>query len=775
MSEHKSPIPGRIYNAAVGGHVCGTEDIIDDNKNKTQKQINSELEESLGTGGSVDLRIASAVAAEASRAQTVEEQLRQAYEALSQSQPIPVTELPATGEAGKIYRLAGTTSYTDYMYAEEALTTPIKMAEYDNAIDNKPIAGSNNLVKSGGVEQFAVTTYQNISASNYQTYLPGLALSGLPKNSISYISNDITQGTTKITDLPSTVNSAWIVETISGYSNTAFAVLQRAYCVAEKATYIRYSANGSTFDSWGRDDVLKTYGAINQANYGTMLPSLKLSDLPRNIVSYISPAISDNISDIPLANNSAWIIESISGWYFEKYSILQKAYCVDTEEFYTRYSANGASYSNWKNIKNEIDAVTTYSHINANNYSTTLPSLKLSDLPRNSISYISDNISDSILDIPAQGSAWVIESVSGYGGLNYAILQKAYSVLNAKTYTRYSGNGTSYSGWNVEGQVALPLYDLSAFKKVGACGDSYTRGSLYKANGTWAGYRPDLAWTQVLSRKHGFDCNIFAFGGVSTAGFINNPICLPKLLNSERMDLYLLFLGINDAITYGTDSSYLGTIEDIHQGSPDQNPNTFYGNYGKIIEAIQEYAPASLQIMMTVKFIPAHETNIQVINTAIKAIATLYGIPCIDMYNTPAYNSSVFTSSLQGGHPTPILHSAIAKQIDNSFYDCVLNNTTYFNNYSTKCLSNGTFAERPEADVTIAGYVYWDSTNECLWECNGVGTNVDWIKIFEIKKEGNTSDRPSNAPIGTCYYDETIGKPIWWNGTLWIDATGTSV
>lgn len=84
-------------------------------------------------------------------AQQEMEMLRQIYNSVSQSQPIPVTTLPATGEAGKIYRLAGTNSYADYMYAESDLTTPIKMAEYDNAIDDEPTAGSNNLVKSGGV------------------------------------------------------------------------------------------------------------------------------------------------------------------------------------------------------------------------------------------------------------------------------------------------------------------------------------------------------------------------------------------------------------------------------------------------------------------------------------------------------------------------------------------------------------------------------------------------------------------------------------------------
>lgn len=151
MSEHREPIPSMIYNAAVGGHVTNSQQIIDENENKEQSQINAEVKQVLGQGGSVDLRIAAAVNSEKTRAQTEEENIRQLYSSLSQSQPIPVTSLPATGEAGKIYRLAGATSYADYMYAEGALTTPIKMAEYDNAIDDEPTSDSGNLVKSSGV------------------------------------------------------------------------------------------------------------------------------------------------------------------------------------------------------------------------------------------------------------------------------------------------------------------------------------------------------------------------------------------------------------------------------------------------------------------------------------------------------------------------------------------------------------------------------------------------------------------------------------------------
>lgn len=75
--------------------------------------------------------------------------LQQLYNDLQQSKPVPVTALPETGQQqGVIYRLAGTTSYADYMWDG---TQFVKMAEYDNAIDDIPTEGSDNLVKSGGI------------------------------------------------------------------------------------------------------------------------------------------------------------------------------------------------------------------------------------------------------------------------------------------------------------------------------------------------------------------------------------------------------------------------------------------------------------------------------------------------------------------------------------------------------------------------------------------------------------------------------------------------
>lgn len=40
-----------------------------------------------------------------------------------------------------------------------------------------------------------------------------------------------------------------------------------------------------------------------------------------------------------------------------------------------------------------------------------------------------------------------------------------------------------------------------------------------------------------------------------------------------------------------------------------------------------------------------------------------------------------------------------------------------------------------------------------------------------------SSDRPtvSHRALGVCYFDTTLGKPIWWNGSAWVDSTGAAV
>jgi len=49
-----------------------------------------------------------------------------------------------------------------------------------------------------------------------------------------------------------------------------------------------------------------------------------------------------------------------------------------------------------------------------------------------------------------------------------------------------------------------------------------------------------------------------------------------------------------------------------------------------------------------------------------------------------------------------------------------------------------------------------------------------------IPDSGTTANRPVSTvqvplPIGYFYYDTTLDRPIWWNGTVWKKADGTTV
>jgi hypothetical protein len=62
----------------------------------------------------------------------------------------------------------------------------------------------------------------------------------------------------------------------------------------------------------------------------------------------------------------------------------------------------------------------------------------------------------------------------------------------------------------------------------------------------------------------------------------------------------------------------------------------------------------------------------------------------------------------------------------------------------------------------------------------GPNVHVQGIYSGEIPSDMNTvwksgSTRPTEPQIGQRFFDTTLGKPIWFNGTDWIDATGTIV
>ena len=45
----------------------------------------------------------------------------------------------------------------------------------------------------------------------------------------------------------------------------------------------------------------------------------------------------------------------------------------------------------------------------------------------------------------------------------------------------------------------------------------------------------------------------------------------------------------------------------------------------------------------------------------------------------------------------------------------------------------------------------------------------------DLTLSGPTTDRPSSPAVGTSYFDTTLGQPIWYEGSMWVDANGDMV
>ena len=50
------------------------------------------------------------------------------------------------------------------------------------------------------------------------------------------------------------------------------------------------------------------------------------------------------------------------------------------------------------------------------------------------------------------------------------------------------------------------------------------------------------------------------------------------------------------------------------------------------------------------------------------------------------------------------------------------------------------------------------------------------VNTLSTPSAGTTALRPSTGLlVGQFYFDTSLGIPIWWNGSNWVDATGTVV
>ena len=170
---------------------------------------------------------------------------------------------------------------------------------------------------------------------------------------------------------------------------------------------------------------------------------------------------------------------------------------------------------------------------------------------------------------------------------------------------------------------------LSAFHNVGCIGDSLASGlSTAKKDGnTYNLNLYDFSWGQCLARATGNTYYNWSVGGLSTRTWLASEYATECYDGQHKCSAYIIGLGQNDY----NNSIPVGTIEDI-KSDYTLNPDTFYGNYGKIIQRIKAMFPKTKpKIFVCTDPLQAVETAGY--NTAVRAIAEYFdNVWLLDLY-----------------------------------------------------------------------------------------------------------------------------------------------
>ena len=220
---------------------------------------------------------------------------------------------------------------------------------------------------------------------------------------------------------------------------------------------------------------------------------------------------------------------------------------------------------------------------------------------------------------------------------------------------------------------------LSMFTRIGCVGDSFTAGTIFQ-NTTDRVVARGSSYPANLTRLYGVEAVNYGASGATTGDYLTRADGLPKILNDDPCQLYIIALGLNDK----TQNVDIGTINDIHEDYT-ENPNTFIGNMGRIIAQIREHAPDAKIVLLKslwpvnipVSYTPSAYYNYN--NDALIAIADHYDIPVIETIDN--YFLRKYANLWIGYHPTAPLYAGLAREIANMIEKDMWYNTEYYNDF----------------------------------------------------------------------------------------------
>lgn len=149
--------------------------------------------------------------------------------------------------------------------------------------------------------------------------------------------------------------------------------------------------------------------------------------------------------------------------------------------------------------------------------------------------------------------------------------------------------------------------EFASVRKFTVIGDSMASGYYKPTGGAQRDRNIDYSWCQVLARMNGQTCQNASKSGITCETWWTDNDCKPNVTTSKKSQVYVVGLGTNDYKDVTPTDAQKGSVADIDFNNYNNNANSFYGNYAKILQYVHEVNPLAQIICLTIP-LPRAET-----------------------------------------------------------------------------------------------------------------------------------------------------------------------
>lgn len=195
----------------------------------------------------------------------------------------------------------------------------------------------------------------------------------------------------------------------------------------------------------------------------------------------------------------------------------------------------------------------------------------------------------------------------------------------------------------------------SIFRTVACVGDSLASGEFESVDDEGKHHYHDCfeySWGQYFARASGSTVYNFSRGGMTAKEYVETFADKMDFWNKDfASKAYIIALGVNES---GRGVN-IGSKEDINLSDYSYNADSFYGNYGKIIQKYKEIMPDAKFFFMTIPLYGNERDKAKKdLNCAIREMAEIFGnsyLLDLEKYSD-LYNEKTRETFFRGGHMT---------------------------------------------------------------------------------------------------------------------------